>query len=431
MMTTKRNASAPLPKLRGVTPITLGYDRAEHRSWPHVVKFSGGRSSALLLFGLLYGRQLRPSRGDVIVFNNTSAEHPATYAFAAICKRIAEERFNIPFFWTEFQTYEDARRGQWRRLPSYRMVLPHHYTKKRLRGYRRQGEVFEELISWKQTLPTRFARTCTEYMKLHTTARFLEDWFGRLPTDNPQSAKSSSRHLGHWYDTSQMVLTAYRDRQEIARYHLEQPHTRQRQRFQDFTGAKLGNIRNRNLTDKALDRVAPLKGDGHVEFLSLVGLRADEPRRVARVLERNNVVTDVERLADGEYVYAPLFEMSVGKTEVFDFWANQSWDLAIPHDINLSNCVYCFMKGERALREIAANEGHRKRRHNIAPQNIAWWADIERRYARVRPTRDTPGSFTQFGFFGANRLAYDEIIHTRQLPPEQVAPSALPCDCTD
>ena len=81
MITTKRNASAPLPKLRGVTPITLRYDRDDHRSWPHVVKFSGGRSSALLLFGLLYGRQLRPSRGDVIVFNNNISRTPRDVCF--------------------------------------------------------------------------------------------------------------------------------------------------------------------------------------------------------------------------------------------------------------------------------------------------------------------------------------------------------------
>ena len=41
MTTTKRNAIAPLPKLRGVTPITLRYDRADHRGWPHVVKILG------------------------------------------------------------------------------------------------------------------------------------------------------------------------------------------------------------------------------------------------------------------------------------------------------------------------------------------------------------------------------------------------------
>ena len=169
-----------------------------------------------------------------------------------------------------------------------------------------------------------------------------------------------------------------------------------------------------------------------MEFLSLVGLRADEPRRVARVLERNNVVTDVERLADGEYVYAPLFEMGVGKTEVFDFWARQSWDLAIPHDINLSNCVYCFMKGERALREIATNEGHRKRRRNIAPPKQLHGGQTLSGATLVCARLATPPALLlSSASSGANRLAYDEIIHTRKIPPEQVAPSALPCDCTD
>lgn len=48
---------------------------------PHVVKFSGGRSSGMMLMRLLEQGKLNPTRGDVIVFNNTSVEHPATYEF--------------------------------------------------------------------------------------------------------------------------------------------------------------------------------------------------------------------------------------------------------------------------------------------------------------------------------------------------------------
>ena len=75
-------------------PATTGRDAARevvyrnpgHRALPHVVKFSGGRSSAMLLFCLLENRVLDAARGDVIVFNNTSAEHPDTYELKAVLR---------------------------------------------------------------------------------------------------------------------------------------------------------------------------------------------------------------------------------------------------------------------------------------------------------------------------------------------------------
>ena len=47
-----------------------------HAELPHVVKFSGGRSSGMLLLTLLANGILKSERGDVVVFNNTSSEHP-------------------------------------------------------------------------------------------------------------------------------------------------------------------------------------------------------------------------------------------------------------------------------------------------------------------------------------------------------------------
>ena len=44
------------------------YRAKRHSTLPHVVKFSGGRSSGMLLFTLLENRILDAGRGDVIVF---------------------------------------------------------------------------------------------------------------------------------------------------------------------------------------------------------------------------------------------------------------------------------------------------------------------------------------------------------------------------
>jgi len=55
------------------------YDLAGHEDLPHVIKFSGGRTSGMMLFLLLESALLKAERGDVVLFNNTAAEHPATY----------------------------------------------------------------------------------------------------------------------------------------------------------------------------------------------------------------------------------------------------------------------------------------------------------------------------------------------------------------
>ena len=101
----------------------------------------------MLLFTLLENRILDANRRDVIVFNNTSAEHPGTYRFARDCKKVSS-RYGIPFFWVEFQTYEDARNGEWTRLPSYRLVNDQPKSPDNPDGFHWRGEVFEELLSW-------------------------------------------------------------------------------------------------------------------------------------------------------------------------------------------------------------------------------------------------------------------------------------------
>ncbi|CAB5495080.1 hypothetical protein AZO1586R_181 [Bathymodiolus azoricus thioautotrophic gill symbiont] len=45
---------------------------------PHIVKFSGGRSSAMMLMNLLESNELKPKRGDVVIFNKVNSTHKRT-----------------------------------------------------------------------------------------------------------------------------------------------------------------------------------------------------------------------------------------------------------------------------------------------------------------------------------------------------------------
>ncbi|MYK32890.1 MAG: hypothetical protein F4051_14640, partial [Boseongicola sp. SB0670_bin_30] len=176
--------------------LNLEYDSAEHESLPHVVKFSGGRSSGMLLLLLLEQGLLDRKRGDVVVFNNTSAEHPATYDFVRTCCECAESQYGIPFFWIEYATYEDARRGEWFRRSGYRLVNEKPCDESNPAGYRWRGEVFEELVSLQGFLPSRHTRICTAHLKLRATNEFLADWF---------AGKDTIEWRGHYYPESQMT----------------------------------------------------------------------------------------------------------------------------------------------------------------------------------------------------------------------------------
>ena len=321
------------------------YRAKRHVELPHVVKFSGGRSSGLLLFTLLENGFLRQERGDVVVFNNTSCEHPETYKFVAECKERVEAA-GVPFLFVQFQTYEDARQGEWRRIPSYRLVNERPLSPQNPDGFSWRGEVFEELLSYKAYLPNQFTRVCTQSLKLEVTREFLRDWF---------ASKTAISHQGHGLeasqvDTGQLYRCHIRNGGGVPkdvllakkRFVLSRPTSRPQQTYRDFSApsAPFGNCA---LKDKVFGRRAWF-GDGGIQYVAFIGLRGDEQLRVARVTTRSsNPHANVGY--EGEHVYMPLAAMHVTKDDVNTFWQQQSWDLSLPLNGALSNCVYCFLKG--------------------------------------------------------------------------------------
>ena len=100
-LTVSRRISKPPPSHDPRHEYTFRYRAKKHASMPHVVKFSGGRSSGMLLFTLLESGLLDAARGDVIVFNNTSAEHPETYRFVRDCMSAARA-YGVPFLCEQY-----------------------------------------------------------------------------------------------------------------------------------------------------------------------------------------------------------------------------------------------------------------------------------------------------------------------------------------
>lgn len=404
--------------MKGLPALKIAYRAPEHRELPHVVKFSGGRSSALLLFSLLANDQLDPKRGDVIVFNNTSAEHMRTYSFVIRCKEEAEGLADVPFLLTEFQTYETARDGFWRRAKSWRLAKPCLWSSEEPNGLRHAGEIFEEAIALNTRLPNRFQRLCTDHLKVQVTRNMLSEWFSGAP---------ATQRLGHYHETSQVtdreIARSYQGSSlsegELLRYVRflrDCPLFRPSQAYASFTTAP--RVAVEILQGQALDGRVAMSGDSAIPYVTVLGLRADEPGRVGNILNRSQ--------GDGAVPYFPLFDSGLAAEDVLAFWQSQEWDLDL--DGQYSNCTFCFMKGIRTLRTIAKDPKAQVQ----GPSQLQWWADLEARYQRnVEEVRDgeRTGQTSRFGFFGKNsKHTYANLL---ELDPAEIPLQELPCHCTD
>ena len=94
--------------------------------------------------------------------------------------------------------------------------------------------------------------------------------------------------------------------------------------------------------------------DDHDENSDWIGIRADEPRRAAKIARERT----------------PLVTAGIGKTDVGNFWKAQSFDLGLPNFNGVTyhgNCDLCFLKGESQTRSLIAEK----------PERAIWWAKME------------------------------------------------------
>jgi hypothetical protein len=416
---------------------------------PHIVKFSGGRSSGMMLMKLLKDNQLKPERGDVIIFNNTSAEHSATYEFTREMKKLAEETYNIPFFWIEYQTYEDSNNSyQWSRKPTYKLVNEQPLSQDNPNGYRYKGEVFEEMISLGGFLPSMVSRICTVSMKIFITNAFLSDWFAQ---------KQGIERLGHFGKTAKMsdadvIKTHTKNGGSVPQAILLAKKAfvrgcafiRNEQHWQDWTAANIA-IDNNTLKASVVGNKAQLYGDISVDYVSILGIRSDEQRRITKIENRideaqENQGKSLFNQPHGERILAPLVDDNITQKQVVDFWAAQGFNLRLSNTGLFSNCLYCPLKSKAKLQQIATLQLGQKIDKNT-PESIDWWIKIEKKYSRDLVAEDrvitSEKSPKYVGFFGAIKtFVFEEIKHKvdsgEKIDPELLKlDSAIPCNCTD
>lgn len=143
---------------------------------------------------------------------------------------------------------------------------------------------------------------------------------------------------------------------------------------------------------------------GPTEYTEYVGLRADEPKRVAKMRARNADRDTDER--------APLADIGIVKADVMQFWSSMPFDLGLEE--RDGNCKNCFLKDEADLAENMLED----------PETADRWISREEKYGPMR--RGGRPSYRQVRDEAPTRMAIrgivrDALIEGRDLDARELA----------
>ena len=272
---------------------------------PTVISFSGGRTSAYMLWRVLQSNNGLPDQAKA-VFCNTGKEDEATLRFVHDCS----VNWGIPITWLEYRVAE---------VP-FEVVT--------FETASRNGEPFSALIKKKNYLPNPVARFCTVDLKILTLERYI-------------------------------------------------------------------------------------KSIGWAEYENMIGIRADEPRRVAKI--RANP-SDGRK---GVSRFMPLAQVGVQKEDISQFWKSQDFDLGLPNIGGVTyhgNCDLCFLKGASQLMSLIAEK----------PERAVWWAAQEGTISNAH--------IKDGGLFRKDRPSYAQMLKYSEQQDDMFAmgdDESIACFCGD
>ncbi len=270
---------------------------------PTVISFSGGRTSAYLLWRVLQSNGGLPSEA-VVCFANTGKEDEATLEFVDRCSR----EWNVPIVWLEYEWKEDAK-TRWKTVT--------------FETASRNGEPFEAAIRSRRYLPNPVTRFCTTVLKIRPFAQYL---------------------------------------------------------------STLGD-----------------------SWVQMVGIRADEQRRVAKIRSRPK--------EEGFDRVMPLADAGVTKDDVGNFWRNNSFDLGLPNMNGVTmhgNCDLCYLKGGSQILSLIQEK----------PERAIWWAKMETMVSEMVDKKSG-------AVFRSDRPSYAEMMKFTQDQKPLFTDETIPCFCGD
>lgn len=273
---------------------------------PTCISFSGGRTSAYMLWRVLQENNGLPKEA-IVCFANTGKEDEATLEFVRDCG----EKWGVPIVWLEYQRAEETK-------DRFKVVS--------FETASRDGEPFEELIRSRNYLPNPVSRFCTVELKVRTIHRYL-------------------------------------------------------------------------------------KSIGWTEWDSMLGIRADEQRRLAKIGNQD--------YGKHEEKIAPLGQAGITKEMVGEFWRNQPFDLGLPNMNGVTmhgNCDLCYLKGGAQVLSLIKEK----------PSRAIWWAKME---ALALALASAPDGAR----FRKDRPGYAEMARYAEQQADMFDPNeeAIACFCGD
>ena len=282
---------------------------------PTCISFSGGRTSAYMLWRVLQSNGGLPSDA-VVCFANTGKEDEATLRFVRDCG----ERWGVPITWLEYRQADEAS-DRWRVVD---------FT-----SASRDGEPFEAVIRQRNYLPNPVTRFCTSELKI----RVMHKWL-----------RANWQTLG-WDDTDH-------------------------------------------------------------EWDQMIGIRADEHRRVAKIKARGHSTETVK-----ETMLMPLADAGVTLTDIDAFWSSQTFRLELP-TVNgrtlAGNCDLCFLKAANQVQTLIAQK----------PERAIWWARMESLALASKPSG---------AVFRSDRPTYAQMLENTKQQVDFIGhdEEAIACFCGD
>ena len=147
---------------------------------PTCISFSGGRTSAYMLWRVLQSNEGLPDEA-IVCFANTGKEDEATLRFVQDCS----EQWGVEIHWLEFRNAD----------PAFERVTFDNAS--------RNGEPFEALIRKRNYLPNPVTRFCTAELKIRTIHKYLKslgwqhnesmDWVGMRADEQRRAAKIADK----------------------------------------------------------------------------------------------------------------------------------------------------------------------------------------------------------------------------------------------
>jgi 3'-phosphoadenosine 5'-phosphosulfate sulfotransferase (PAPS reductase)/FAD synthetase len=122
---------------------------------PTVISFSGGRTSAYMLWRVLQAHDMKLPDDAFVCFANTGKEDEATLKFVHDC----ETNWDIKITWLEYDN-ADLLANRWK-VVNYKTAD-------------RNGLPFEKMIDRKKYLPNTFARFCTQELKIFPIDKYMK-----------------------------------------------------------------------------------------------------------------------------------------------------------------------------------------------------------------------------------------------------------------